>query len=151
MPKKIPSAKIPWKSSRPDFIRSRRHPPHWLSSKGPNYQRRVLLISAGATERYFEGKTPWEGNQGGLVLAQQCPGSLATCNPEESGLPGLPVSWSPTLFFQIWPHWTTTCSLDWKDNWKVAIFLPTWRTLLPRRPDWTDNLLFFFFLVAYKS
>ena len=33
-----------------------------------------------------------------LVLARQCPGSPDTCNPEETGLPGLPVSWSPTLF-----------------------------------------------------
>jgi len=33
-----------------------------------------------------------EGHQGGLVLARQCPGSLGTCNPEETGLPGLPVS-----------------------------------------------------------
>ena len=39
-----------------DFLGSRRHPPHWLSSKGPNYQRGVLLISAGATEGHFEGK-----------------------------------------------------------------------------------------------
>ena len=39
-----------------------------------------------------------EGHQGGLVLAQQYPGSPGTCNPEETGLPGLPVSWSPTLF-----------------------------------------------------
>jgi len=30
---------------------------HWLSSKGPNYQRRVLLISAGAIEGHFEEKT----------------------------------------------------------------------------------------------
>jgi len=37
-------------------------------------------------------KTPREGHQRGLVLAQQCPGSLGTCNPEETGLPGLPVS-----------------------------------------------------------
>ena len=40
-----------------DFLVSRQHPPHWLSSKGPNYQRGVLLISAGATEGHFEGKT----------------------------------------------------------------------------------------------
>ena len=39
-----------------------------------------------------------EGHLGGLVLAQECPSSLGTCNPEETGLPGLPVSWSPTLF-----------------------------------------------------
>jgi len=30
---------------------------------------------------------------------------------------------------------------DWKNNWKVPIFRPTRRLLLPRRPGWTDNLL----------
>ena len=59
----------------------------WLSSQGPNYQRGVLVISAGAIEGHFQGKTPREGHQGGLVLAQQCPGSLGTCNPEETGPP----------------------------------------------------------------
>jgi len=33
-----------------------------------------------------------EGHQWGLVLARQCPGSPDTCNPEETDLPGLPVS-----------------------------------------------------------
>jgi len=72
-PQKIPSAKIHWKISRLDFLGSRQHPPHWLFSKGPNYQHEVLLISAAAN---FEGKTPWEGYQGCLVLARQCPVSL---------------------------------------------------------------------------
>jgi len=63
-----------------------------LSSKGPNYQRRVLLISAGAIEGYFERKTPREDHQGVLDLARQCHGSPGTCNPKETGLPGLPVS-----------------------------------------------------------
>jgi len=54
-----------------------------LSFKGPNYQRGVLLISAGAIEEHFEGKTPREDYQGGLVLARKCPGSPGTCNPEE--------------------------------------------------------------------
>jgi len=80
------------------FLGSRWHPPHWLSSKGPNYQRRVLLISAGTIEGHFEGKTPWEVHEGGLVLAWQCFGSPGTCNLEETGLSWLPVSWSPTLF-----------------------------------------------------
>ena len=31
----------------------------------PNYQRGVLLISAGATEGHFGGKTPRLGHQGG--------------------------------------------------------------------------------------
>jgi len=88
-PQKIPSAKIRWKSSLLDILGSRRHLPHWLSSKGPNYQRGVLLISAGAIEGHFEGKRPREVHQGDLVLARQCPGSPGT---------GPPVSWSPTLF-----------------------------------------------------
>jgi len=58
----------------------------------------VLLISAGAIEGHFERKMPQKGHQGGLVLAQQCPVSLGTCNLEETGLPGLAVSGSPTLF-----------------------------------------------------
>ena len=62
LPQKIPSAKIRWKSSRLDFLRSRQHPPHWLSSKGPKYQSGVLLISAGAIEGHFEGKTLQEGH-----------------------------------------------------------------------------------------
>jgi len=52
----------------------------------------MLLNSAGVTEGHFEGKTPRECRQGGLVLARQCPGSPGTFNPEEIGLPELPVS-----------------------------------------------------------
>jgi len=44
---------------------------------------------------------------------------------------------------RIWPRRAATCSLDWKNNWKVAIFRPTQRSLLPRRPGWVDNLLNF--------
>jgi len=39
------------------------------SSKGLNYQRGVLLISAAVIEEHFEGKTPREGHQRSLVLA----------------------------------------------------------------------------------
>ena len=34
---------------------------------------------------------------------------------------------------------------DRKNDWKVDIFRPTRRSLLPRRPGWTDSLLNFFF------
>jgi len=141
---KIPSAIIRWKSSRFDFLGSRQHPPHWLSSKGPNYRRGVLLISAGAIEGYFEGKTPWEDHQGGLVLARQCPVSPGTCNSEETGLAWLPLSWSPTLFSGSGP--VGLPPVPWTENkkWNFAIFRPTRRSLLPRRPGWTDKLLNFF-------
>jgi len=38
-----------------------------------------------------EKRRPREGHQGALVLARQCPGSPGTCNPEETGLPGIPM------------------------------------------------------------
>ena len=85
-----------------------------LSSKGTNYQYGVLLISAGAIEGHFEEKTPQEVHQGGLVFARQCPGSPGTCNPEETGLPGLPVSWPPTLFSGSGP---VEPSLSWTEKW----------------------------------
>ena len=68
---------------------------HWLSSEGLNYQRLVLLISAGAIEGHFEGKTPRENHQGSLVLARNAPAHrpLAT---QTKLLSGLPLSWSPT-------------------------------------------------------
>jgi len=127
-PQKIPSAKIRWKSSHLDFLGSRRYPPHWLSSKGPNYQRRVLLNSAGVIEGNFEGKTPAAGRS---------PSGSCSCT-KMSRLTGhlQPTrnwpTWASNILIthpilRIWPRLTTTCSLDWKNNWKVAIFLPTRR------------------------
>ena len=64
----LPSAKILWKSSRLDFLGSRRYPPHWLSSREPNYQRGVIIISVGAIEGHFEGKTTRGGKVTKSVL-----------------------------------------------------------------------------------
>jgi hypothetical protein len=66
--------KNPLEISRLDFLGLRQHPCHLFSSKGPYYQRGVLLISAGATEGLLKEKTPREVHQGGIVLARQCPG-----------------------------------------------------------------------------
>ena len=56
----------------------------------------------------------------------------------------------PHPILRIWSRRTTTCSLDWKNNWKVANFRPMRMSLLPRRPGWTDNILNCFW-VACKS
>jgi hypothetical protein len=81
-------------------------------------------------------------------------------NPSEYSFEGLGISlmqsvvygftWASSVLIthpilRIWPRRTTTCSLDWKkNNSKVAIFRPTRRSLLPRTPGWTDNLLITF-------
>jgi hypothetical protein len=83
--------------------------------------------------RTFRRKKTREFHQRGLVLARQCPGSPGTCNPKESGLPGLPMSWSPTYFPDLAPSEYHLCSGP-KNNWKFAIFHPTRRSMLPRRP-----------------
>jgi hypothetical protein len=58
LPQKMLITKICWKSSRLNFFRIKRVSSYWLSSKGPNYQCELLLISAGATEGHYEGKVP---------------------------------------------------------------------------------------------
>ena len=93
-PQKIPSAKIRWKSSSLNFFGSRRHLPHWLSSKEPNYQNGVLLC-------WCNWRTFWRKNAAGRSRMGPCSFTTVprltghTCNPEETGLP---VSWSPTVF-----------------------------------------------------
>ena len=94
-----------------------------------------------------EKRRPREGHQGGLVLARQCPGSPGTCNPKETGLPGLPVSWSHTLFSGSGPFGLTLVPWTEKNIWNFAIFRPIRRSLVPRRPD----LISEFFWVVCES
>jgi len=47
----------------------------------------LLVLLKDILKEKRRGKSPR-----GLVLARQCPGSPGTCNPEETGLPWLPVS-----------------------------------------------------------
>ena len=49
-----------------------------------------------------------------LVLARQFPGSPGTCNPENTGITGLPVYWSPTLFTGYCPFGLTSVSFTEK-------------------------------------
>ena len=128
----------------PQFLGSRRNPPHWLPSKGPNYQSGHIINSVGAIEEHFEGKTSREFKQLCLVLARQCSGSPATWNPEGTGLPGLPLPFSPTLFYGSRPVELPPVPWTKKKDWKVATFRPTLRSLLPRRPGWTVKMLNFF-------
>jgi hypothetical protein len=59
-PQKNSSAKIHYKISRLDFLYEDGIILKLLSFKGPNYQHQILIISVGAIEIHFEGKTPRE-------------------------------------------------------------------------------------------
>jgi len=74
---------------------------------------------------WWNWKTFWRKNASGRSLRGSCScttmhGSPGTCNPEETDLPGIPVSWSSTIFSD--PVWHYVCSLNWKNNFKVATF-----------------------------
>jgi len=60
--------------------------------EGAKLSTRSITHFCWCSEGFFEGKTPREGHQRCLVLERQCPGSPGTCNPEETGIPGLPLS-----------------------------------------------------------
>ena len=123
-PQKIPSAKNRWKISRLDFLGSRRHPPNWISSKDPNYQRGVLLISADATEGHFEGKTPATGRPpSGSCSCMTMPRLTGHLQPRRKW-----PTWASNVLIthpilQIWPCRTTICSLDWKKKIEISPFL----------------------------
>ena len=141
--------KNPLKRFLPRFFGSRWHPPHWLSSKGPNCQRGVLLIPAAAIEGHFEGKTRTMGRSPrGSRSCMTMPWLTGQLQPGRNW----PTCASSVLMthpiLRIWPNQTTTCSLDWKNNWQVAIFHPMWRSLLPWRSGWMDNLLNFFWVTC---
>ena len=81
-----------------DFLGSRRHPPSLIIFERAKLSTRSITHFCWCNWRTFWRKNAMGDHQGGLVLAWQCPVSPVTCNSEETGLPGLPVSWSPTLF-----------------------------------------------------
>ena len=119
-------------------------------SKGPNYQRVVLLISAGAIEGHFEGKMQREDHQRGLVLTRQCPGSPGTWNPEETGLSRLPVFWSPTLLSGSGPFGLPPFLCTEKKQLKDRHFSSD-TEVISAAETWLNGQISEFFWVACKS
>ena len=135
--------KICWKSFRPNFLGSRWHPPHWLSSKEPNYQRRVLLISVGVTEGLLKEKRRGKITKGDLFLHHYIPAHRALATQNKQAYLGFQYLHHALFSPDLTPS-DYHLSLDRKNNWKVPIFRPMRRSLLPRGPGWTDNLNFSF-------
>jgi len=115
-PKVIPSAKISWKSSRLDFFKSRRYPPHWLSSKGPNYQTWSINHLCWCNWMIF-----WRKSAAKISPRWSCSctkmlrltGHLQPRRKWPTWVSNVLIT-HPIL--RIWPRRTTTCSLHWKSN-----------------------------------
>ena len=94
-------------------------------------------------------RTFWRKSAAGTSPRRSCsctamPRLNGHLQPRRNWPTWVPMSWSPTLFSASGPVGLPPVPWTEKNNWKVAIFLPT-RLLLLRRPGWTDNLLNFFF------
>jgi len=146
---KTPRAKIRWKSSRIDFLGSRQHPPHWLSSKGPNYQRGVLLIFACAIGRTFWRKIAAGKSPSGSCSCTTMPWLTGHLQPRRNW-----PTWASNVLIvhpilRTWPHRTTTCSLDWKKQLKVRHFSSD-SDVIAAAETWLDGQISEFFKVACK-
>ena len=113
------------------------------------FQRAILSTRSITHLCWCNWRSFWRTNAVGSSRRGSCscttmPRLTVTCNPKETGLLGLPISWSPTLFSGSGPVGLPPIPWTEKNNLKIAIFLPTRNSLLSRRPGWTDKLLFFF-------
>ena len=134
-------AKISWKISHLDFFGTKTAS-SWLII----FQRAKLLTRSITHLCWCNWRTFWRKSRGKitkavLFLHENAPAHRALAT-KETCLPGLPMSWAPTLFSGSGPIGLPPVSRIEK-KMKVAIFRPT-RSLLPRRPGWTDNFLIFF-------
>ena len=136
-----------WKSSHLNFLGSRRDPPHWLSSKGPNYQRGVLLSSAGAIEGHFEEKTNAVGRSpSGSCSYTTMPRLTGHLQPRRNW-----HTWASSVLIthpilRIWPRRTTACSLDWKKQLKARHFSSDVEVIAAVE-TWLDGRPFVFFFL----
>ena len=138
-PQKIPSAKIRWISSRLDSFAIKT-----VSSSLITFQRAKLSARSITHLCWCNWRTFWRKN---AVVRSSRGSCFCTTMSRLTGHLQPSRNW-PTWassvlithpILRIWPSRTTTCSLDWKNIWKFAIFHPTQRSFLLRRSGWTDN------------
>jgi hypothetical protein len=75
----------------------------------------------------------------------QRPASPGTCNPEETGLPGLQNVLITPPILRIWPRRTTTCSLDWKTKQLKGRHFSSDAEVIAAAETWLDGKLSEFF------
>ena len=146
-PQKIPSAKIRWKSSRlPRFYGIKK-----ASSSLIIFERDKLSMRSFTQLCWCNWRTFWRKNANAEGWSpRQCPGSLENWNLQETGLPGLPFSWSPSLFSGYGPiglppfPWTKKKQLKFRHFRSDVEVIAAAEIVLDRKHSE-------FFLVSFKS
>ena len=111
---------------------------HWTGSRLTHFLASVIRPWPG----FFVTCTNWRTN---VLQTVRLSVYLLTLR----GLPGLPCLDHPPYSLDLAPS-DYHMLPGLKNNWKVTIFRPTRRSLLPQRPDWTDHVLIFFLSVLQK-
>jgi len=120
-----------------------------ISSKGSNYESRVLLISAGATEGHFGGKTPQKATKGFLFLHDSALANRALATQKKLAYLGFHCLHHP-------PYSTHLAPSDYhmfpglKKQLKGHHFSSDVEVIAAAEA-WLDGQLSEFFLVACKS
>jgi len=94
----------------------------------------------------LKGKRHGKATKEVLFLHDNAPAHRALATQKKLAYLGFQCLDHPPYSLDLTPSdYHLFSGLKTKNNWKVAIFRPTRRSLLPRRPGWTDNFLIFFF------
>ena len=148
-PPKIPSAKILWKSSRPDFFLDKDgivlidYLPECQTINAEYYSSLLVQLKDILKEKRRGNFTK------GVLFCTTMPSLTGHLPPR--------INWPTWASNVLIAHRIDLAPSDYhlfpglKNNWNVAIFRPMRRSLLPRRPGWSDKLLIFFFLSGVQS
>jgi len=140
----IPNAKFRWEISRLDFLGSRRHPPIDYLLKGQTINAEYYSSLLVQFKDILKEKRRGKFTKGVSFLHDNAPAHRALATQKKLAYLGFLCldhpPYSPDLApsdYHLFPGLK-------KNNWEIAIFRPTRRSLLPRRPGWSDNILNFF-------
>ena len=123
------------------FMGSGRHPCHWLSWKGQTINAELYSSLLVQLKDILKKKCRGKFTK---FLHENAPAHRALATQKKLAYLGFQYLDRPTYSPNLAASDYHLFSGLKKKNWKVAIFRPTRRSLLPRRPGWTDNVLIFF-------
>ena len=92
--------------------------------------------------RTFWRKTATVSSQRVFFYFMKTPLLTRQFQTKQTGLPRVQYI-DPHPIFPNRPRRTAIWFEDWKFNWKIVIFLTTWRSFQQRKPGWTEKFWFF--------